>query len=201
MNHKIKQHFRMVDPVLYRVIETIGEIEDVVPRDFSDYFKALCNEIITQQLLGRVADVIFGRFEKLFDGKKITPENILNLKHEDLRSTGMSNSKARYIMDLAQKIQTQEVDLHALTSLENEEVIINLTKVKGIGRWTAEMFLMFTLGREDIFSLGDLGLRTAVSKLYKVDREDVKRIEEISLRWKPYRAYACRILWRSLENK
>lgn len=200
MNKKVKEHFRMVDPVLYRVIETIGEIDDITSRDFSDYFMALCNEIITQQLSGRVADVIFGRFEKLFDGKKITPQNILNLKHEDLRSTGMSNSKARYIMDLGLKIQTGEVQLHTLVHLDNEEVIASLTKVKGIGRWTAEMFLMFTLGREDIFSVGDLGLRTAVSKLYNVEREDVKKIAEISQKWKPYRTYACRILWRSLEN-
>ena len=185
---------------MYNALQKIGEVETIAARKSDEYFISLCSEIICQQLSGRVADVIFERFLNLFPRKKIKPEFILKLKHEDLRSAGMSNAKAGFIMDLAQKIHANEVQLAQLIHLENEEAIKELTKIKGIGPWTAEMFLMFTLGREDIFSHGDLGLKNAIKKLYKLENPDKEQIETITIKWSPYRTYACRILWKSLET-
>lgn len=117
-----------------------------------------------------------------------------------MRSVGLSGQKARYIQDLAQKVTNKELVLEKLNMLENEEIINELVKVKGVGRWTAEMFLMFALRREDIFSYGDLGLRKAIQKLYGLKKEPTqKQAEKIAKNWIPYRTYACRILWKSLS--
>ena len=165
-----------------------------------EYFGNLCQEIIGQQLSGRVADVLFDRFEKLFPKRTVTPKRALALSEEILRSTGMSWSKARFIRDLAQKILDKTLPLHQLAQLTDEEVIKELTKVNGVGPWTAEMFLMFTLGREDVFSYGDLGLRKAMKKLYGFKNNPTeKQMEKIVKKWQPYRTYAARVLWKSLE--
>lgn len=199
MSQKILQHFKKVDRVLFEAAEENG-LEIITPRKPEKYFVSLCNEIIGQQLSGRVADVIFERFKKLFPKGNISARHILKLKHEELRATGMSNSKASFIKDLAEKVITQTVRLEKLTKLSNDDVLDKLTKIKGIGPWTAEMFLMFTLGREDIFSHGDLGLRNAIKKLYKLENPTKEEIESIAVKWSPYRTYACRILWKSLES-
>lgn len=199
MNSKVKTHFKKVDSMLYKVFKNIGEIEELKPRKAADYFRSLCSEIISQQLSGKVAQVIFDRFEKLLKGR-IIPKNILKIKDEDLRATGMSWSKVKFIKDLAQKINDKELALNRLSELKDEEVIVELTKVKGIGRWTAEMFLMFTLGREDVFSKGDLGLKNAIKKLYKVEGITEEIVNQLTSKWSPYRTYACLILWRSLDN-
>jgi len=199
MDKKILLHFQSVDPILASLIEKVGPL--TISKS-TDYFFHLCREIIGQQLSGKVADVIFARFEKLFSHKKITPQTVLKYSEETLRSTGMSWSKTRFIRDLAQTVVNKDINLEQLAQRNNEEVIKELTKVKGIGPWTAEMFLMFTLGREDIFSHGDLGLRRAIQKLYHFKKEPTrKQIEKISRKWSPYRTYACRILWNSLDQK
>lgn len=198
MNKKIITHFQNADPILYSLIRKHPSLESKLRK--KDYFKSLSSEIIGQQLSGKVADVLFDRFEKLFPKRRVSPKRVLALSEETLRGTGMSWSKARFIRDLAQHVLTKSVQLDQLAQLPDQDVIKELTKVKGIGPWTAEMFLMFTLGREDVFSYGDLGLRKAIKKLYSFKKDPtVKQMEKIVNKWKPYRTFAARILWKSLE--
>jgi len=199
MKKEITLHFQTVDPVLASLTDKVAL--PTITRS-TDYFVHLCREIVGQQLSGKVADVIFARFEKLFSRKKITPPAVLKFSEEMLRSTGMSWSKTRFIRDLAQTVVNKDIHLKELVEKSNEEVIKELTKIKGIGPWTAEMFLMFTLGREDVFSHGDLGLKRAIQNLYHFKKEPTrKQIEKISRKWSPYRTWACRILWNSLDQK
>lgn len=196
MKSTIKKHFESVDPTLFSVIDHIEPFELV---KYKDYFTCICREIIGQQLSGAVADTIYNRFLKLFS-RTVTPENVLSLSDEKIRKIGTSWSKVAYLKDLAQKIRSGELNLKTIATRSDDEVIRELSKVKGIGPWTAEMFLMFTLGREDVFSYGDLGLRRAMQKLYKFKKEPtIKQMEKIVIKWKPYRTYAARILWQSLE--
>ena len=199
MEKKVIDHFQTVDPILFSLIQII-QIETPVPRKPHKYFASLCNEIIGQQLSGRVADVLFERFKALFPNKRIRPHLATKFSEGTLRKTGMSWSKTSFIKDLAQKIVDNKIHVNDLKDKTDDEVTRELTKVKGIGPWTAEMFLMFTLGREDVFSYGDLGLRRAIQKLYKFRSEPtLKQMEKIVTKWKPYRSWAARILWKSLE--
>lgn len=167
----------------------------------ADLYQNLLESIVSQQLSVKAADTIFKRFLALFPGENFPkPEEVLKISDDTLRSCGLSRQKASYLKSLSELILSGQLILEDLESLPDEEVILLLTKVKGIGRWTAEMFLIFTLGRPDIFSLGDLGLRTAVSRLYGVDRDNLKAIEDISLQWQPVRSLASRYLWKSLDN-
>lgn len=166
----------------------------------SDLFQALAYEIIGQQLSGKAAKVIYKRFLDLFGGHMPRPEVLLKISDEKIRGCGCSWAKVKYLKSLAASVKNGSLDLKNLKNLSDEEVHQQLIKVKGIGPWTAEMFLIFTLHRPDVFSLGDLGLRTAVSRLYRVRRENVKKIEKISQIWSPYRSFASRYLWASLEN-
>ena len=193
---KIKNHFKKVDAILYKAIKDLYLLEKVSPKD---YFAKLCGEIINQQLSDKASATIYKRFQKLFPDGKITPERTLNLTHQELRGTGTSNAKVKFIKSLAQKVVNKEAQLEKLDSMTDEEVIKELTKIKGIGPWTAEMFIMFSLGREDVFSHGDLGLNKAIKKLYGFKEEPTrKQIETITKKWSPYRTYACAILWGSL---
>lgn len=176
----------------------------------SDLFADLVESIINQQLSGKAAATIFGRFRKLFtrsisSGQEAKtfpkPKDILKVPDEKMRACGISYSKIKYIKGLCEAIVKKELDLKNLSNLQDEEVIIELTKLKGVGRWTAEMILIFSLRRPDIFSTGDLGLRTAVSKIYKIDREDRIKIEKLSKKWSPHRSLASWYLWKSLENR
>ncbi len=199
MTKNALSHFRIVDPILYSIAQTIT-LDDPSFRSSNRYFVSLCSEIIGQQLSGKVADVLFDRFEKLFPKKNVTPKRVLGISEETLRRTGMSWSKTRFIRDLARQVVDKSVRLESLSTLSDAEVIKELTRVKGIGPWTAEMFLMFSLGREDVFSYGDLGLRNAMKKLYGFKKDPtVRQMERIVNKWKPYRTYAARILWKSLE--
>lgn len=199
MNKVVLKHFQNVDPILFSVAQTIT-LEEHAIRSPNRYFVSLCSEIIGQQLSGKVADVLFDRFEKLFPKRTVTPKRVLATSEAVLRGVGMSWSKTRFIRDLAQHVLTKSLQLDQLAKLSDQDVIKELTKVKGIGPWTAEMFLMFTLGREDVFSYGDLGLRKAIKKLYGFKKDPtVKQMEKIANKWKPYRTYAARILWKSLE--
>lgn len=199
MQDKALAHFQSVDPALFSLSQKIS-IQYVPPRKPGEYFVSLCREIIGQQLSGKVADVIFVRFEKLFSGITVTPQAVLKLPEDTLRATGMSWSKVRFIRDLAQKVISKSVLLDALAQLPDDEVICELTKVKGIGPWTAEMFLMFTLGREDVFSFGDLGLTKAIQKLHNMKKKPTRtQLEKITKKWSPYRTHAALILWKSLE--
>lgn len=198
MNKKALLHFKKVDPILYSAAINF-KVETHSPKDPSEYFYALCRSIVGQQLSGRVADVIFGRFLKLFPKKNPTPEKILKLKEEEIREVGMSYAKIRSLKDLAQKVKTRELEIERLEKLTDEEVLAQLIRVKGVGPWTAEMFLMFTLGREDLFSHGDLGLKNGIKKLYGLENPSREEIEKLSSKWSPYRTYASLVLWKSLE--
>jgi DNA-3-methyladenine glycosylase II len=199
MGNDINLHFKKADPILHAVLEKIGELEERKPQESDKYFEHLVDSIISQQLSGKAAATIFGRFVKLAPKGRITPENILKLKNEDIRACGVSNAKVSYIKDLAQKVKDKELNLKKLPEMEDEEVIAELTKVKGIGRWTAEMFLMFTLSRPDIFSHGDLGLKNAIKKIYQLENPTKEEVEAICSKWSPHKTVACRILWRSLD--
>jgi DNA-3-methyladenine glycosylase II len=200
---RVRSHFEAVDRKIYALM---GEVELEPLRlevDASKYFARLCREIIGQQLSSKVARVIAGRFVDLFPGREITPERVLTLKDEDLRGTGISWAKVNYIRDLALKTRQGEVDFGRLAALDDKRVIEELTRVKGVGRWTAEMFLIFTLGREDVFSHGDLGLRRGVARLYDLRESDGDlegQIEEITRRWSPYRSYGCLALWGEADK-
>lgn len=200
MDKKILAHFRRVDPILFSVLQQISDTSHLIPTKSTDYFSDLVETIICQQLSDRAGATIFGRFQKLFAHGKVTPERVLQLSDEKIRSVGTSRSKISFIKHLAQHVVDGTIQLKKLKNLSDEEVIATLTKLKGIGPWTAEMFLMFTLGREDVFSYGDLGLRNAMKKLYGLKKDPTKKqMEAITPKWSPYRTYACRILWKSLE--
>ena len=164
----------------------------------------LCGSIMSQQLSTKVAAVIHDRFLKLYDGKEPTPEQILSTPPETFRSIGLSNAKSGYIHNVARFAIEKGMDVKNLNNLNNEEVIAYLTQIKGVGRWTVEMLLMFALGREDVFAIDDWGIQTAMTKLYKLDSSDKKKIKEdmlrISKKWSPYRTYGCIHLWQFKDN-
>jgi DNA-3-methyladenine glycosylase II len=160
----------------------------------------LCGSIMSQQLSTRVAHTIHKRFLKLYGGKTPSPGQILETSVEIFRSIGLSNAKASYIHNVARFAIEEGIDYSQLKKMNNEEVINYITRIKGVGKWTAEMILMFALGREDVFAVDDLGIQQSMMALYKLDNSDKKQFREdllaISKRWSPYRTYACLHLWR-----
>jgi DNA-3-methyladenine glycosylase II len=199
MDKEILQHFKKVDPVLYYAYMQLADQELMTIHVPTDHFSALCREIIGQQLSTKVARVIFERFKNLFPKENITSTYLISIEQEVLRAIGMSNSKAQFLLDLAQKVENKEISFAKLQKLDDEGVIRELVQVKGIGPWTAEMFLIFSLGREDVFSFGDLGLKNAIKKIYGLTNATNADIAKIVIKWSPYKSYACRILWKSLE--
>ena len=194
-----KKHFKKVDPLLHAASLEI-EVADIVPS--KDLFRDIVWTIIGQQLSSRAADAIFARFQKLFPRGRITVPRILALSEADMRASGLSGAKARAIHNFARAVHLKELDLKHLPERPDAEIIESLTKVKGIGPWTAEMVLMFSLGRTDIFSRGDLGLRKGIIELYgfKSFPSD-KKLEKLTRVWSPYRTYAARVLWRVADRK
>jgi len=189
------------DPVLFKLIKKFG-ILDYQPN--SNYFESLVESIIGQQLSGKAADTIYKRFLNLFPKQKFTPDLVLDIEDLTLRNCGMSWAKARSLHDLSHKILSKTVRLNELDQMSDEEVIIHLTAVKGIGRWTAEMKLMFALQRPDILPLDDVGIQNAMARLYGLNRKSKNfklQITKISNNWKPHRTLACWYLWKNLDNK
>ena len=200
MNKKILNHFKKHDPLLYSCAIKVGELEVIKKDKPENYFFRLSREIICQQLSGKAGEAIFNRFKKLFPNGLVTALDILSISHGRLRASGMSHAKARYVRNLAEAIIHGDLPILHLDLMADEEILKVLTKVKGIGPWTAQMFLMFTLGRKDIFSHGDLGLKKGIMKVYKLKTEPTKnQTEKIIIKWSPYKTYASRILWASLE--
>jgi DNA-3-methyladenine glycosylase II len=162
----------------------------------------LCRSIMSQQLSTKVAAVIHKRFLKLYTGKP-SPGQILETSYDALRSIGLSGAKVNYIHNVARFALEHGMDHRVLGKMTDEEVIEHLTRIKGVGRWTAEMLLMFTLGREDVFAVDDLGIQQAMIRVYKLDNSDKKKFREdmlrISHKWAPYRTYACLHLWQHKE--
>lgn len=166
-----------------------------------DHFQSLTEAILSQQLSVKAAATIFKRFEEMLN-LRIDPQSVLSAEIEDLRSCGISGQKSKYLKDLAFHFQTYPTEYEALEKLDDEIVIERLVRIKGIGLWSAQMFLMFSLGRLDIFPVDDLGIRNAMYKHYFEGKEVPKNVlTEFSTRWSPYRTMACLYLWRSLNDK
>jgi len=195
---KAINHLKKSDPVLRDIIERVGPCRmEFGPPEFA----SLAESIIYQQLNGKAAATIWKRFLALA-GEPLTPEGILKLSDEQMRSVGLSKQKSAYLKDLAAKTAAGVLDFTRLPSLSDDEVIKHLTQVKGIGVWTAHMFLMFTLQRPDVLPTGDYGVQAAIKRHYrkrKLPRPEV--MEKIARVWSPYRSVACWYLWRSLDIK
>lgn len=196
-----KQHLLKCDPHLAPIIQKVG---DCPLRPHSRYYQELVESIISQQLSMKAAATITQRFVALFGGEFPAPQQILAKEHGQLRSAGLSNAKANYIRDLAQHIVDGQLLIDKLPALSNQEVINELTAVKGIGEWTAHMFLIFSLGRLDILPVGDLGLRAGVQKIYGLKSlptpNEVTKLAN-KHKWHPYESVATWYVWQSLNNK
>jgi DNA-3-methyladenine glycosylase II len=187
------------DRVLGAAIKQIGPC-GLASRQHADHLSALAGSIVSQQLSSKAAATIFGRFRTLFPDGRITVEGISALDDQTIRGVGLSGQKLTYLRDLCSRIQDGRLELDALNTLPDEQVIERLTAVKGFGRWTAEMFLMFRLHRPDVLPVADLGITKAVQKLYRLrKRPDPKKILAIGEPWRPYRSVACWYLWRTLS--
>jgi len=192
------QHLRK-DPVLAKIITRTGTFA-MQYREPS--FETLVRSIVYQQLSGKVASVIFARLHAAAGEATLTPAGIMKVRPERMRKAGLSAQKTLYIRELAKHTRKGSVVFETLTELEDEIVIEHLTKVKGIGVWTAQMFLMFALRREDVLPVADLGIRSAMKRAYGLpEMPKPAEMIEIAKAWKPYTSIACWYLWRSLENE
>jgi len=160
---------------------------------------------MSQQLSTKVAQVIYKRFLELYKGKEPKPQQVLDTPSEQLRAIGLSNAKVSYVKNVAEFCIEHKITDKKLLAMENDDIIELLTQIKGVGRWTVEMLLMFTLGREDVFAPDDLGIQQAMIKAYKLDNSDKKALREkmlkLSEKWSPYRTYACLHLWSWKDGK
>jgi DNA-3-methyladenine glycosylase II len=193
-----QQHLMQADPILASIISRYGPCALQPQRR---YFVALTEAILSQQLSVKAAATIFSRFKEKLGGR-ITPEKILPLTDAQFRAAGISRQKTAYLRDLAAKWRAGVIAPRRFARMSDDEVILALTQVKGIGRWTAEMFLIFSLLRTDVLPVDDLGFRKAVQIAYKLRKlPDAKRLAQIAAGWKPYRSIATWYLWASLNNK
>jgi DNA-3-methyladenine glycosylase II len=195
---KAINHLKKSDPVLAVIIESVGTCRmEFGPPEFH----SLAEAIVYQQLNGKAAVTIFKRFAALA-GDPVTPPGILQLTDAQLRSVGLSKQKSSYLKDMAQRAVGGELDFSRLPEMSDEDVIKHLTQVKGVGVWTAHMFLMFTLRRPNILPTGDFGIQAAMMKHYKKRKmPKPAQMEKIAKVWEPYRSVACWYLWRSLDVK
>ena len=190
------------DPVLAAIIRKYGACGIKTARE-TDIFCGLVEAIVSQQLSTRAAATIYGRLRALLpDGGPPTPEALLPLSDEALRSVGLSRQKTAYMRDLSTKMLDGSVSAASLTRMSDEEIVVELTKIKGIGRWTVEMLLIFRLARPDVFPAGDLGIVKAIQRAYGLRKPPApERMHRLADRWRPYRSVASWYLWASLENK
>jgi len=192
------QHLRKKDPVLGRIVSKIGPVEFEL--DGRGY-EALIESIMYQQLAGTAARAILDRFKALYGGRIPRPGDYLATKEEQLRSAGLSRQKMGYIRDVCERVVRGQLDFRGMAGLSDEEVVKELDAVKGVGRWTAEMFLIFVLGRRDVLPVDDLGIQKAVKKLYRLRKmPDREKFEKLAVNWHPYCSIATMYLWRSVEQ-
>ena len=194
-----RKHLAAADPVLAAIIAKVGPCR-IASRP--ERFPALARAIIFQQLAGRAAQTIHDRVVALYPGRKFpTPAQILATPDAKLRKAGLSGQKTKYIKDLARHVDEGRLNFHRFSKMTDEEIIEHLTQVKGIGRWTAEMFLMFNLSRPDVFPVGDLGVRNAIVKAYGMRKHPKKHDHFVKLAesWRPYRSAAAWYFWQSLD--
>lgn len=189
------------DKKLKKLIEQHGELQLKKRKNMALW---LCRAIISQQLSTKVADIIYKRFIDLYDGKEPTFEQIAATPHEKIRGIGMSNSKAQYVLNVAEFAATHGMDDKIVNKMNDNDLVEYLTQIKGVGKWTVEMQLMFTLARPNIFSADDYGIQMAMSNLYNLDPTNKKKFREqiinIAEKWSPYRTYACMYLWRHKDS-
>jgi DNA-3-methyladenine glycosylase II len=195
---KAINHLKKSDPVLAAIIERVGPFR----MEFGEpVFHSLAEAIVYQQLNGKAAVTIFKRFAALA-GEPVTPEGILKLTPEKMRAVGLSKQKSSYLFDMAHRASRGELDFTRLAEMTDKEVIEHLTQVKGVGVWTAHMFLMFTLKRPNVLPTGDFAVQMAIKKHYKKRKlPKPLQMEKIARQWEPYRSIACWYLWRSLDIK
>src|SRR5713101_9678265 len=198
MMRKALLHLKKSDPVMRALIERVGPCK----MQFGEpVFHSLAEAIVYQQLNGKAAVTIFKRFSALA-GDPLTPAGILKLTPEQMRSVGLSKQKSSYLFDMAERAHRGELDFSRLPEMSDEAVIEHLTQVKGVGVWTAHMFLMFTLRRPNVLPTGDFGVRMAMKKYYKKRKlPKPAQMEKIAKAWEPYRSVACWYLWKSLDVK
>lgn len=192
------------DPVMARLVDEHGALvrKDLRRERTGDAYGALLRSIVGQQLSTKAARTIYMRMLELFDGHAPTPRQLLAADPDAIRAAGLSRPKIAYLRDLAQHVEDGALELGRLDDLPDDEVIAQLTQIKGLGEWSAHMFLMFHLQRPDVLPVGDLGIRNAVKAQYRLRKlPDPKRLEKIARPWRPHRTLACLFLWSSLDNK
>lgn len=195
---KALKHLSLRDPALALIIKSVGKYS--IERR-PEPFRSLVEAIIYQQLAGRAADTIYGRFLKIYRGRFPSPRRILDTTEAEFRSAGLSRQKIRYIRDLAAHVADGRLKLELIAGLEDNQVVEQLVRVKGIGKWTADMFLIFCLGRPDVLPVGDLGLRRAMMATYHLAELPLPaKMQEIASAWKPYCSVATWYMWKSLEK-
>ncbi len=196
------RHLRASDPVMRELVDRLGPLDaDARRRERPpDAYGALLRSIVGQQLSTKAARSIYGRLADRFGGRTPTPAELLAADFEDVRSAGLSRRKVDYLRDLAQRVEDGRVELDRLSELSDEEVTAELTQIKGLGPWTADMFMIFHLGRPDVLPVGDLGTRAAVRLAYGLDEHPrPDELTRISEPWRPHRSLASLYLWRSLD--
>ena len=192
-------HLRKVDPRLATVIDSVGSCA-FAPAEHLAHFTAISRSIVFQQLSGKAASTIYGRFAGLFPDETPVAQSLLELPEEQLRAAGLSRQKIGYLRDLSARVVAGDVPIDMLHELPDDEIIAALTSVKGIGRWTAQMFLMFRLGRPDVLPDLDLGIQKGIQRAYRMRKLPTpKRVVEVGAKWAPYRTIASWYLWRSLD--
>ena len=188
-----------------QLLPVLQSVEPYLLQERQNICLRLCASIMSQQLSTKVADVIFRRFLDLFGGNEPDARQILDTPYDTLRGIGLSNAKVGYVQNVARYMLENNTGDEAIRQMSNDEVIEFLTQIKGVGRWTVEMLLMFTLGREDVFAIDDLGIQQAMARVYNLDmankKEFRKKMQEISNNWAPYRTYACFYLWKFKDSK
>jgi DNA-3-methyladenine glycosylase II len=193
-------HLRRADERIARVIEHVGTCH-FVPRAEGTHFDALVRAIVYQQLSGKAASTILGRVLALYGGRYPTADELLATPEEQLRGAGLSRQKLGYLRDLARHVRDGALPLDRLHELDDARIIEVLTAVKGIGRWSAQMFLMFRLGRPDVLADADLGIRKGLQRAYRMRKlPPPKKVQQVGARWSPYATYACWYLWRLLDG-
>ena len=193
------EHLRRSDPVLASVIETVGAFA-MIYREPT--FETLARAIVFQQLNGKAARTIWQRLVDAAGGEPLAPEALLKLRTPALRRVGLSRQKATFVRELARHVTEGKLDFAAMPALSDEEVTNALTQVKGIGEWTAHMFLIFALRRPDVLPTGDYGVRAAIKKLYRKRKLPTPRhMEKLARSWRPYCSVACWYLWRSMDTR
>ncbi len=195
---KAKRHLLKSDPKMRELVQTL-KMRKYELRE--NEFRALVGSIISQQLSTKAASTINRRMCEAIGTNKYSHKQILKIIPAKLRAAGLSGSKVTYIKALAKAMDQKKLDFNKIRKLADEEVITELIQHKGIGRWTAEMFLIFSLGRPDVFSIGDGGLKSALTKIYKPKNLEPKTLERITDKWKPFRSIASLYLWASLDNE